>query len=196
MSRVRLALARLVPALVLASACSDAPTAPPRARLAPTQTEPQLSIYTPLLLPAGARWGHYFNSFNTDRHLSAYVIYYPDGSASGRGVFVVPGVGAGTLTVNKLESQSSDCVPWGTPCELAPDPKIPESSTVSGNGTINGMRMTFTLQLQSNQWPPQGWTPGADPGTNYDTATLTICIAGGSCASPIDFYGELHHEPT
>jgi hypothetical protein len=197
MSRLQPALALVVPALVLASACSDSPTAPSRARLAPTPTEPQFSIYTPLLLPPGAKWGHYFNSFNTDRHLSVYVIFYPDSSASGRGVFVLPGgAGAGRLNVTKVESTSSDCVPWGTPCANLPEPRIPESSTVSGDGTINGARMTFTLQLQSHQWPPQGWTPGADPGTNYDTATLTICILGGGCLSAVEFYGELHHEPT
>jgi hypothetical protein len=195
MSRVRHAFALLAPALLLLSACSDLPTAPSQPRLSPIAVEPSPSIYTPLLLPAGAEWGHYFNSFNTDRHLSAYVIHYPDGSVRGRGIFLIPGVGSGTLNVTKLESTSSDCVPWGTPCTDAPAPKIPESSTVSGDGTINGMRMTFTLQLQSNQWPPQGWTPGADPGTNYDTATLTICIVGRPCTST-SFYGELHHEPT
>lgn len=196
MSRVRPFFALIAPALLLASACAETPTAPSPPRLSPMAVAPRPSIYTPLLLPAGATWGHYFNSFNTDRHLSAYVIYYPDASVTGRGIFIVPILGSGTLNVTKLESTSSDCVPWGTPCETAPEPKIPESSTVSGDGTINGRRMTFTLQLQSNQWPPQGWTPGADPGTNYDTAKLTICIVGGSCGSAIDFYGELHHEPT
>jgi hypothetical protein len=196
MLRVRPAAALLASALLVLTACSDLPTTPSQSRPTPIAAEPSPSVYTPLLLPAGAEWGHYFNSFNMDRHLSVYVISYPDRSARGRGIFVLPGGGgAGTLNVTKVESTSADCVPWGTPCETAPAPKIPESSTVSGDGTINGMRMTFTLQLQSNQWPPQGWTPGSDPGTNYDTARLTVCPVGATCTTTT-FYGELHHEPT
>jgi hypothetical protein len=195
MSRVRPALALVVPVLLLVAACSDSPTAPARPQLAPTPAEPSPSIFTPILLPAGAKWGHYFNSFNTDRVLAAEVIQYYDGHVGGRGIFVIPGVGTGTLNVTKIESTSADCVPYGTPCADAPEPKIPESSTASGDGRIGVTPLTFTLELQSHLWPPQGWTPGTDPGTDYDTATLTICPLGGACTTTT-FYGELHHEPT
>jgi hypothetical protein len=194
MSRVRPPLALVVPAFVLASACSDSPTAPSRPRLTPIPAQP--GIFTPILLPAGAKWGHYFVSFNTDRSLSAEVIQYYDGHVSGRGSFVIPGVGTGTLEVTKIESTSSDCVPYGTPCAEAPEPKIPESSTVSGVGRMGLTPLTFTLDLQSHLWPPPGTglPPRPDPGTNYDTATLTICTIEGCTTTT--FYGELHHEPT
>jgi hypothetical protein len=195
MLRVRPAAALLASALLVLSACSDLPTTPSRSRPTPIAVEPSPSVYTPLLLPPGAKWGHYFNSFNTDRVLAVDAYQYYDGHVSGRGIFVLPSVGVGRLNVTKIESTSSDCVPWGTPCADAPEPKIPESSTVSGDGTVNGMPMTFTLELQSHMWPPQGWTPGSDPGTNYDTAALTVCPVGGTCTTTT-FYGELHHEPT
>jgi hypothetical protein len=193
MSCVRPTFALIIPALLLASACSDLPTASSRTQLAPIP--PQPSIFTPILLPPGAKWGHYFNSFNTDRRLDAEVIQYYDGRVGGSGVFIIPGVGAGTLEVTKIESTSADCVPYGTPCDQAPEPKIPESSTASGVGQIGHIPLTFTLELQSHLWPPPGWTPGSDPGTNYDTATLTICPQGAPCTTTT-FYGELHHEPT
>lgn len=193
MPRLRPALALAVPALLVVSACSDSPTAPARPRLAPIPAEPSFGVFTPIILPAGAKWGHYFTSFNTDRSLAADVIQYSDGRVGGRGIFAIPGVGFGTLTVTRIESTSADCVPWGTPCTEAPEPKIPESSTVSGVGLINGAPMTFTLELESHLWPAEGSDPWAD--TDYDTATLTICTTPTSCTTTT-FYGELHHEPT
>jgi hypothetical protein len=193
MSRLRPVFSLLVPALVLASACSDSPTAPSRPQLAPIPAGPSFGIFTPFIFPAGAKWGHYFVSFDPDKRLAADVIQYYDGRVGGRGIFVIPGVGVGRLTVTKIESTSADCVPWGTPCANAPEPKIPESSTVSGVGLINGAPMTFTLKLQSHLWPAEGTDPWTD--TDYDTATLTICRTPTSCTTTT-FYGELHHEPT
>jgi hypothetical protein len=195
MSRLRPALALVVPALFIA-ACADLPTAPSQPQLTPVAAEPSPSIFTPLLLPPGAKWGHYFTSFNPDRALAADVVQYYDGHVNGRGIFVIPGVGVGSLNVRRIESTSSDCVPWGTPCTVAPEPKIPESSTVSGDGRIGIAPLTFTLELRSHLWPPEGTglPPRPDPGTNYDTATLTICTATGCTTTT--FYGELHHEPT
>lgn len=113
MSRLRPALALVAPALALASACADSPTALSRPQIAPVPAEPSLGIFTPLLLPPGAKWGHSFVSFNPDRRLAVNVVQYPDGRVRGRGIFIIPGVGAGTLTVTRIESTSADCVPWG-----------------------------------------------------------------------------------
>jgi hypothetical protein len=190
MRRVRPALALVVPAIILAAACSDSPTGPARPTLAPVPADPSFGIFTPLLLPPGAEWGHSFVSFNPDKRLAINVVRYPNGRVRGRGIFVIPGVGVGTLTPTAIQG-SSDCVPWGTPCADAPEPKIPESSTVTGVGTVNGMPMTFTLELQSHLWPEQGSDPWAD--TDYDTATLIIHTTPPSRTM---FYGELHHEPT
>jgi hypothetical protein len=194
MCRSRPVLALAVAALSLTWGCSDSPTAPFRPQLAAGPA--QLGILTPVLLPPGAKWGHYFVSFNPDRNLLAEVIQYHDGHAGGRGSFVIPGVGAGTLEVTRIESTSSDCVPYGTPCSEAPEPKIPESSTSSGVGYIGVTPLTFTLELRSHLWPPPGTglPPRPDPGADYDTAVLTICTAGGCTTTT--FYGELHHEPT
>jgi hypothetical protein len=199
MPRVHPALASVVSVLMLGAACADSPTVPPRPQLAPIPTEPSFGILTPFIFPAGADWGHYFVSFNPDRHLSVKVIHYPDNSVRGQGVFIIPGVGIGRLRVTTLVSTSDDCVPWGTPCTDPNATNIPESSTVSGDGMMGPFPLTFTLELKSNLWPPQGWTPGTDPGTAYDTATLwlTICVIGTcTAAPPTTFYGELHHEPT
>jgi hypothetical protein len=195
MSRVRLALGLVVPALLLSSACSDSPTAPPRPQLAPIPVEPQPSIFTPLLLPAGADWGHYFVSFDPDRHLSVEVVHYPDGSVTGRGIFIAPGAGTvGTLKVTTLVNTFDGCVPYSTPCDA--DHSIPESSTVSGVGLIGAIPLTFTLVLDSHLWPPPGTglPPAPDPGTDYDAATLTVCMLGR--CTETSFRGELHHEPT
>jgi hypothetical protein len=190
---VRPALTLIAPVLLLAAACADSATAPPQERLAP-KPEPTFGLFTPPLLPPGADWGHYFNSFNPDRHLSAYVIHYP-GSVTGRGIFIIPALGLGRLRVTTLVSTSQDCVPWGTPCSDPGATNIPESSTVRGDGTMGVVPITFTLELQSHLWPPEGWSPGSDPGTNYDTAKLTICTTPTTCTTTT-FYGELHHEPT
>ena len=58
------------------AACSEPPTAPPDG---PDADRPDLSIITPVILPAGADWGLYFQSFNQTRSLTARVIHYPDG---------------------------------------------------------------------------------------------------------------------
>jgi hypothetical protein len=193
MSRLRPTLALAVPALLLASACTDSPTAPIRPRIGPLQADPTFGIFTPLLLPPGAKWGHSFVSFDPDKRLAVNVVQYHGGRVGDRGIFAIPDVGVGTLTVTKIESTSADCVPWGTPCADAPEPKIPESSTSSGVGLINGVPMTFTLELQSHLWPEQGSDPWTD--TDYDTAKLTICTTPARCTTT-EFLGELHHEPT
>jgi hypothetical protein len=198
MPRSRRTLARIAPALFLVAvlpgitACVDSPTAPPRPPLSPIEAEPAPGIFTPLLLPADADWGHYFVSFNPDRHLSVEVRHYPDGSVEGRGIFVVPGLARfGTLQVTTLVNTFDGCTPYSTPCDE--NHTVPESSTVSGVGLIGAIPLTFELVLDSHLWPPQGWTPGADPGTDYDAATLTVCTLG-TCTTTT-FYGELHHEP-
>jgi len=180
----------------LAAACADAPTAPATTPFSRSAPEPSSGVFTPLLLPADARWGHYFVSFNPDRYLAVSVVQYNDGRAGGRGSFVIPGVGVGLLEVTTIESTSADCVPWGTPCTDAPEPKIPEGSTASGIGRIGLTPITFTLEMQSHLWPPPGTglPPAPDPGTDYDTATLTICTP--AACTTTTFYGELHHEPT
>jgi hypothetical protein len=191
----RAALALAAPAfVVLGSACAESPTSPPRPQLAPATAEPRTSIYTPLLLPPDATWGHYFTSFNPDRALDVSVIQYADGRVGGRGTFVIPGVGSGTLRPTSAQGYGG-CVPYGAPCGSPGATDIPESSTSSGDGRMGPSAITFTLDLKSNGWPPEGWQPGADPGTDYDTATLTICPASGACTTTT-FYGELHHEPT
>ncbi len=196
MSRVRPAFALIAPALLLVSACSDMPTALSRPPLTPVMAEPSHGIFTPLLLPAGADWGHYFVSFDPDRHLSVEVVHYPDGSVTGRGFFIAPGSGAvGTLRVTTLVNTFDECTPYSTPCTGAPG-EIPESSTVSGVGLIGAIPLTFTLILDSHLWPPPGTglPPSPDPGTDYDAATLRVCMLG-TCKET-SFRGELHHEPT
>lgn len=64
---------------------------------------------------------------------------------------------------------------------------------MSGVGLINGVPMTFTLEMQSHLWPAEGSDPWAD--TDYEIATLTICATPATCTTT-EFYGELHHEPT
>jgi hypothetical protein len=194
MSRVRPALAVVVPALFIA-ACADLPTAPSQPQLTPVTVEPSPGIFTPLLLPVGADWGHYFVSFDPDRHLSVEVVHYPDGSVTGRGIFIAPGAArVGTLKVTTLVNTFDDCVPYSTPCDA--DHTIPESSTVSGVGLIGAIPLTFTLVLDSHLWPPPGTglPPAPNPGTDYDAATLRVCMLG-TCTET-KFAGELHHEPT
>jgi hypothetical protein len=196
MSRVRSAVVIAVPVLLLASACSDLPTAASRPPITPITAEPSQGIFTPLLLPAGADWGHYFVSFDPDRHLSVEVVHYPDGSVTGRGIFIVPGARTfGTLRVTRLVNTFDGCTPYSTPCTGAPG-EIPESSTVSGVGLIGAIPLTFTLVLDSHLWPPPGTgpPPSPNPGTDYDVARLTVCVLG-TCTET-EFKGELHHEPT
>jgi hypothetical protein len=195
MPRVRPLFALVPPAFLLTSACSEMATAPPEPRPAPIAAEPAFGIFTPLLLPVGADWGHYFVSFDLDRHLSVQVVHYPDGSVTGKGIFIVPGLATvGTLKVTTLVNTFDGCVPYSAPCDA--DHTIPESSTVSGVGLIGAIPLTFTLVLDSHLWPPPGTglPPAPDPGTDYDAATLTVCMLG-RCTETA-FYGELHHEPT
>jgi len=193
MSRFHPAFAVVVlPLLLLATACSEAPTAPQRPSLTPTPAAPAPGIFTPLLLPADADWGHYFVSFNPDRHLSIEVRHYPDGSVQGTGIFAVPGIARfGTLRVTALVNTFDGCTPYSTPCDQ--NHTVPESSTVSGVGLVGAIPLTFELVLDSHLWPPESWDPGEDPGTDYDAATLTVCMLG-TCTTTT-FYGELHHEP-
>ncbi len=196
MSRVRRALALVAPVLLLTSACSDLPMAPSRPPVTPVMAEPSYGIFTALLLPAGADWGHYFVSFDPDRHLSVDVVHYPDGSVTGRGIFVVPGARTvGTLRVTTLVNTFDGCTPYSTPCTGARG-EIPESSTVSGVGLIGAIPLTFTLILDSHLWPPPGTglPPEPHPGMDYDAATLRVCMLG-TCTET-EFRGELHHEPT
>ena len=101
--------------LVLA-ACSEPPTAPPDG---PDAERPDLSIITPVILPAGADWGLYFQSFNQTRSLTTRVIHYPDGSVSGSGIFVIPLVGTGVLRVTGA-SPYGNCIPQGSPVGRSP----------------------------------------------------------------------------
>ena len=83
------------------AACSEPPTAPPDG---PDADRPDLSIITPVILPAGADWGLYFQSFNQTRSLTARVIHYPDGRVTGSGIFAIPLVGTGILRVIRGQS--------------------------------------------------------------------------------------------
>src|SRR3712207_9426819 len=186
MPRPKWTLARLprafyvVSVLSVLSACVDSPTAPPRPRPSPIAAEPAPGIFSPLLLPADADWGHYFVSFNPDRHLSIEVRHYPDGSVQGTGIFAVPGIARfGTLRVTALVNTFDGCTPYSTPCDQ--NHTVPESSTVGGVGLIGAIPLTFELVLDSHLWPPPGTglPPSPDPGTDYDVATLTVCMLGG-----------------
>lgn len=172
----------LLPLLLLAAACAEAPTGPPTDQ--PGTTPPDLSVITPFLLPPGADWGLYFVSFNQNRVLNARVIHYPSGSVSGNGSFGIPGAGSGVLRVTGA-SPYGKCIPEGAPCGTFTN--VPESAVATGTATfITGRRVPFRLDLHSNFWP--------NPTNTYDTAKLTFCYTSTSCAS-YSFYGELHHEP-
>jgi hypothetical protein len=169
----------IIPVLLLATACSDAPTAPDDAEIAP----PELSAITPFLLPPGVDWGLYFLSFNQTRTLQARVIHYPDGSARGNGAFTVPGGRSGVLRITSAVPYGN-CLPNGAPCGTITD--VPESAVTRGVATLaTGRRVPFTLDLHSNYWPTV---------STYDTATLTLCYTSDRCVN-YAFYGELHHEP-
>ena len=174
----------LTATLAIAAACTDSPTAP---RLEPEPTPVDLSVITPLILPAGADWGLYFQSFNQTRTLTVRVIHYPDGRVTGSGYFNIPLVGSGTLRVTGAEPYG-DCIPQGTPCDE--DNTVPESAVATGtarflSGWRFGQQVPFTLDLQSTFWPTT---------STFDLASLKFCSRGSNCTS-YQVFGELHHEP-
>lgn len=183
MPRSSLHVLRFAPLALFALACSDSPTAPPT----PQPITPQAAertILAPFILPAGADWGHYFVSFDRDRSLDVDVIHYPDGHATGQGLFAIPLVGIGSLKVTGATADASQgCVPESSPCPGANG--TPEGSDSFGVAIVNGHVGGFTLHFTSNHWP--------NPTNTFDVATLTLCFA--TCSAPIDFHGELHHEP-
>ena len=175
----------LAAALLVSAACSDSPTAPPSQ---PDPDPADLSIITPVILPAGADWGLYFQSFNQTRSLTARVIHYPDGTVSGSGIFAIPLVGTGVLRVTGA-TPYGNCIPQGSPCGTVTN--IPESAVATGtarflSGRMVGQQVPLTLDLHSTFFPDQT--------TIFDMAFLKFCSAGSSCPT-YDFFGELHHEP-
>jgi hypothetical protein len=170
----------LLPALLLAAACAETPMAPSTDRT--NALDP--SVVTPFLLPAGADWGLYFQSFNPNRTLNARVIHYPSGSVTGNGTFSIPGAGSGVLRVTAA-TPYGNCIPNGHVCDAGHP--VPESAIARGTATfLTGRRVPFTLDLHSNFWP--------NLRNIYDTARLTLCYTSTTCAA-YSFYGELHHEP-
>jgi hypothetical protein len=199
MLRVRPLVALLIPAAMLTvSACSDSPTAPTTPMEPPAAAAP--SLITPLLLPPGAEWALYFNSFNPDRFLAVRVIHYPNtgNAASGNGAFAIPTVRgrkiAGVLQVQSAEGYGG-CVPYAAACDATNSSfypfLIPESAIVTGVAVVNARTTGFRLDLQSHLWP-------LDP-SQFDLASLQFCsdpATPATCGDAYTFYGELHHEPT
>jgi hypothetical protein len=176
----------LIGTLLLASACGESPTEPPADLSDPTPIDP--SVITPIILPSGADWGLYFQSFNQTRSLTARAIHYPDGTVTGRGIFTLPTVGSGILRVTGA-TPYGNCIPQASPCGTVTN--VPESAITTGTATfLSGSRagrsFPFTLDLHSNLWP--------NPTNTFDTATLTFCYTSSRCHS-YSFFGELHHEP-
>jgi hypothetical protein len=172
-------------ATLLAAACSESPTAP---SVENQPYKPDLSIITPLILPAGADWGLYFQSFNSTRSLTAKVIHYPDGTVKGGGIFTIPLVGTGILRVTGA-TPYGNCIPRGSPCGTISN--VPESAVATGtvrflSGPRVGQVRQFTLDLHSTFFPDQT--------TVFDRAYLKFCSSGGTCPT-YQFFGELHHEP-
>ena len=172
-------------AILMLAACSETPLAPPD-DAAPDR--PDLSVITPIILPAGADWGLYFQSFNQTRSLTARVIHYPDGRVTGSGIFAIPLVGTGILRVTGA-SPYGNCIPQGSPCGTVTN--IPESAVASGtafflSGPRAGHHVPFTLDLHSTFFPDQT--------TVFDMARLSFCSGSSSCGG-YSFFGELHHEP-
>jgi hypothetical protein len=173
-------------ALLLATACGENPTAPPSDVPDPTPIDP--SIITPFILPSGADWGLYFQSFNQTKTLTARVIHYPSGVVNGNGYFAVPLFGTGVLRVTSARPYGN-CIPQASPCGTVTN--VPESAVARGmatflSGAHAGQVVPFRLDLHSNLWP--------NPTNTFDTATLKLCFTSTQCVSQ-SFYGELHHEP-
>ena len=205
MLRVRPLVRLLIPAAMLTiSACSDSPIAPAAPMQAPEA--PDLGLFTWLLLPKGAQWGLYFNSYYGDGSLNVKVIHYPttpgtqdrpdvSNKVTGSGSFSIPLAKlSGTLQPTSAVGDGT-CVPWGVPCDPKPFPVwIPEGATVTGGAVVNGKATRFLLILKSTQYPDRS----SDP----DKATLRFC-SSPDAANPTacgtaayNFSGELHHEPT
>jgi hypothetical protein len=170
----------LAATLAIAAACSDGPTAPP---LEPEPTPADLSVITPFILPAGADWGLYFQSFNQTRSLTTRVIHYPDGRVTGSGYFAIPLVGSGVLRVTGAEPYG-DCIPQGTPCDE--DNTVPESAVATGtarflSGPRFGQQVPFILDLKSTFWPIT---------STFDLASLMFCSPASTCTA-YQFFGEL-----
>ena len=170
---------------LLLAACGEPPSAPSDG---PDADRPDLSIITPIILPAGADWGLYFQSFNQTRSLTTRVIHYPDGSVTGSGIFTIPLVGTGILRVTGA-TPYGNCIPHGSPCGTVTN--IPESAIATGtvrflSGPRVGQIRPFTLDLHSTFFPDQT--------SVFDQAHLKFCTSGSSCPT-YSFFGELHHEP-
>jgi hypothetical protein len=175
----------LAAALLVAAACTDSPTAP---LSDPDPNPADLSIITQFILPAGADWGLYFQSFNQTRSLTTRVIHYPSGTVTGSGIFTIPLVGTGILRVTGA-TPYGNCIPQGSPCGTISN--VPESAVATGtalffSGPRAGQRVPFTLDLHSTFFPDQT--------SVFDQAYLQFCSAGISCPT-YQFFGELHHEP-
>jgi hypothetical protein len=173
-------------AVLLVTACGQDLTSPPADSPEATPIDP--SIITPFILPRNADWGLYFQSFNQTQTLTARVIHYRNGRVSGQGIFNLPTVGNGLLTLTSA-SPYGDCIPHASPCGSVTN--VPESAVATGTATFltglhAGQTVPITLDLHSNLWP--------NPTNTFDTATLTFCYAAAQCDS-YSFYGELHHEP-
>ena len=213
MIRVRPLARLLIPAAMLTvSACSESPVAPTTPMVAPGA--PDLGLFTWLLLPRGAQWALYFNSYYGDGSLDVKVIHYPTSAGTqdpvgttaapnkvtGSGSFSLPGPRlSGSLKPTSFVGDGT-CVPWGTPCDpSAPGYTsfpviIPEGGTVTGDAVVNKKATKFLLILKSTQYPDRN----SDP----DKATLRFC-SSPDAANPsacgtaeYKFSGELHHEPT
>lgn len=179
----------LITTVLIGAACSESPTGPVAPKsIAPTT--PDNSVITPLLLPPGATWGVYFQSFNTDRSLTLDAIHYANGASSGGGSFYVPRVGGGLLHVTRVVG-GNRCLPegTGTPCDPNHNVGVPEDATVYGYAvSANRIVRPFKVDMHSNFWP--------NPTNTFDTATLYFCDPTYSaCTFVSNFYGELHHEP-
>ena len=169
----------LAATLLIAAACNESPTAP---SLENPPEKPDLSIITPLILPAGADWGLYFQSFNSTRSLTTRVIHYQDGTVTGRGIFTIPLVGTGILRVTGA-TPYGNCIPQGSPCGTISN--VPESAVATAtvrflSGPRVGQIRQFTLDLHSTFFPDQT--------TVFDQAFLNFCRPEAA-APPTNFSG-------
>ena len=161
------------------AACSEPPTAPPDG---PDADRPDLSIITPVILPAGSGLGALFPELQPDQ-----IADCPGDSLSGRlvtgsGIFAIPLVGTGYppgLRGHSLRQLHSSGESLGTVTN------IPESAVATGtarflSGPRAGQQVPFTLDLHSTFFPDQT--------SVFDRATLRFCSASSSCSS-YSFFG-------